>query len=118
MAYFYPPIFGTGTAIAVIRIVVGVSIAAFICLGYAAVRKRNIAAHRAWMMRAYALAIAAGTQPITLSLILVFPGELGFTLGLAAGWVLNLCVAELLIRRTRPAMKTVTSASGSPAATY
>lgn len=117
MAWFYPPIFGTGTAIAIIRIVVAASVSAFICLGFVAIRKRNIAAHRAWMMRAYALAIAAGTQPMTLALILVFPGELGFTLGLAGGWVLNLCVAEWLIRRTAtpstPATRTITSASGA-----
>jgi len=103
MAWFYPPIFGTGTAVAIIRVVVAASVAAFICMGFAAIRERNIAAHRAWMIRAYALAIAAGTQPITLAPIVVFPklyGELGFTLGLAAGWVLNLVVAEWLIRRT------------------
>src|SRR5687767_2662158 len=50
MAWFYPPIFGTGTAVAIIRIVVAASVAAFICLGFVAIRKRNIAAHRAWMM--------------------------------------------------------------------
>jgi uncharacterized membrane protein len=103
MAYFYPPLFGTGTAVAIIRVVVAASIAAFICMGVVAIRERNIAAHRAWMMRAYALVIAAGTQPITLAPIIVFPnlqGELGFTLGLTAGWVLNLLVAERLIRRT------------------
>ena len=56
------------------------------------------------MTRAYALAIAAGTQPFTLAPIVVFPelyGELGFTLGLTAGWVVNLAVAEWLIRRHR-----------------
>jgi uncharacterized membrane protein len=105
MAYFYPPIFGTGTAVSTIRIVVAAAIAAFICMGFAAIRERNVAAHRAWMMRAYALAIAAGTQPITLAPMLVFPklyGELGYTLGLAAGWLLNLLVAEWLIRRSAP----------------
>ena len=73
--------------------------------GYTFIRSRNVAAHRAWMMRAYALAIAAGTQPITLAPMLAFPklyGELGYTLGLAAGWLLNLLVAEWLIRRSAP----------------
>jgi uncharacterized membrane protein len=102
MAYFYPPLFGTGTAVAIIRIVIAAGIAAFICTGFLAIRERQVAAHRAWMMRAYALAIAAGTQPITLVPIVLFPqlyGELGYTLGLTAGWVLNLLVAEWLIRR-------------------
>jgi len=102
MAYFYPPLVGTGTAVAIIRIGVAACIAVFICSGFLAIRDRNVAAHRAWMMRAYALAIAAGTQPITLAPLIVFPqlyGELGYTLGLTAGWVLNLVVAEWLIRR-------------------
>jgi hypothetical protein len=102
MAYFYPPLVGTGTAVAIIRIAVAACIAVFICSGFLAIRDRNVAAHRACMMRAYALAIAAGTQPITLAPLIVFPqlyGELGYTLGLTAGWVLNLVVAEWLIRR-------------------
>jgi uncharacterized membrane protein len=102
MAYFYPPLLGTGTALAIIRIGVVACIAIFICTGVLAIRERRIAAHRAWMMRAYALAIAAGTQPITLAPLIVFPqfyGELGYTLGLTAGWVLNFLVAEWLIRR-------------------
>ena len=63
MVHFYPPIFETGTAITIIRIVVAAAIAAFICMGFAKIRERNVAAHKAWMMRAFALAIAAGTQP-------------------------------------------------------
>jgi len=104
MAWTYPPILGDGTAATVIRIVVGTCIVLFIGSGYAAIRRRDIAAHRAWMTRAYALAIAAGTQPLTLAPMIIFPqlyGELGYTLGLAAGWVLNLAVAEWLIR-TKP----------------
>lgn len=104
MAWAYPPVFGDGTAISVIRTVVGICVAVFIGLGFAAVRGRDIGRHRAWMMRAYALAIAAGTQPLTLAPMLVFPvlyGELGFTLGLTAGWIVNLAVAEWLIRRHR-----------------
>jgi uncharacterized membrane protein YozB (DUF420 family) len=104
MACIYPPLFGDGTAATVIRIVVGTCIVVFIALGFAAIRQRNVASHRAWMMRAYALAIAAGTQPLTLAPIIVFPelyGELGYTLGLGAGWVVNIAFAEWLIRTQR-----------------
>jgi uncharacterized membrane protein len=106
MALTYPPLFGDGTAAAALRVVVGAGIVLSIGSGFAAIRRRDVAAHRAWMMRAYALALAAGTQPLTLAPMLVFPklnGELGYTAGLAAGWVLNLAVAELLIRRKRAA---------------
>ena len=44
MAYFYPPLLGTGTAAAIIRIVVAVGIAGFICAGFLAIRERKIAA--------------------------------------------------------------------------
>jgi hypothetical protein len=102
MACFYPRTIGNGPAAAVIRVLVGAAITVFICNGYAAILRRNIPAHRAWMIRAYALAIAAGTQPLTLAPIVVVPafnGELGLTLGLTAGWILNLLVAEWVIRR-------------------
>ncbi|MDF2092222.1 DUF2306 domain-containing protein [Knoellia sp. 3-2P3] len=34
-------------------------------LGVAAIRRGDVATHRAWMMRAYAIALAAGTQALT-----------------------------------------------------
>ena len=39
--------------------------AASIVLGFTAIRRRDIAAHRAWMIRAYALGLGAGTQVFT-----------------------------------------------------
>jgi uncharacterized membrane protein len=48
-----------------VRLVVGSAMAASIVLGFTAIRRRDIAAHRAWMVRAYALAVAAGTQAFT-----------------------------------------------------
>ena len=39
--------------------------AAAIVLGFTAIRRRDIAAHRAWMIRAYALGLGAGTQAFT-----------------------------------------------------
>ena len=37
----------------------------FLVLGITAVRRRDIAAHRAWMIRAYAIGLAAGSQVFT-----------------------------------------------------
>ena len=71
--------------------------ARFICLGFAAVRRRNIAHHRAWIMRGYALGIGAGTQVLTHLPWFLFPsiqGELARTLFMGAGWVINLAVVE------------------------
>ena len=76
-----------------------------IVLGYRAIRRRDIDVHRAWMIRAYALAIAAGTQALSEPLVVGVFGESILTadLGKVAGWVLNLAVAEWVIRR-RPRM--------------
>jgi uncharacterized membrane protein len=102
MAQLYPPFIGDGTALRWIRTVVGVAMIACIASGWFAIQRRKFDEHRAWMMRAYALAIAAGTQAFTLIPFGLIPAartELGYTLGLAAGWAMNLTIAEYLIRR-------------------
>lgn len=101
MAVVYPPLFGDGTALTYIRLMVGGAMMLFVCLGFAAIRQRAFNDHRAWMMRAYALAIAAGSQPLTLGIVFVIYGAFGemeYTLGMTAGWLLNLAVAEWFIR--------------------
>lgn len=102
MALFYAPIVGEGVWMTALRLIVGTCVVAFLLVGFTSIRNRNIPSHRAWMIRAYALAIGAGTQALTLAPIIIVPqwyGELGFTLGLAAGWIINMLVAEWIIRR-------------------
>ena len=60
--------------------------------------------HRAWMMRGYAIGLGAGTQALTQgvgAVILGAPTELSGALLMGAGWVINLAVAEWVIRRPR-----------------
>ncbi len=74
----------------------------FICLGLAAIRRRDIAPHLAWMMRGYAIGLGAGTQALTHLPYFLFPGiqgELTRALAMGAGWAINLAVAERIIRR-------------------
>jgi uncharacterized membrane protein len=107
MTQFYPkgidpPASYDGTALYVVRILAGSSMALFLCLGVAAILRRDIAHHRAWMMRSYALGLGAGTQVLTHLPWFLFPhiqGELTRTLCMAAGWAINLAVAEWLISR-------------------
>lgn len=56
---------------------------------------------RAWMIRAYAIGLAAGTQVFTegLGSALAGTGQLRADLSKGAGWAINLAVAEWLIRR-------------------
>ena len=92
---------GTGTLLHGVRLLVGAGMGACLLLGFAAIRRGDIAAHAAWMTRAYALALGAGTQAFTVGF-----GEAVFGAGvvrtdlmMTAGWGLNLAAAELLIRR-------------------
>jgi hypothetical protein len=74
----------------------------FLFLGFAAVMRRDIPCHRAWMMRSYALGLGAGTQVFTHIPWFLFPsiqGELARTLSVSAGWAMNMVVAEWLISR-------------------
>lgn len=93
---------GTGTLLHSVRLLVGAGMAACLVLGFAAVRRRDLGSHRAWMTRAYALALGAGTQPLTVGFgeALFGTGVVRSDLMMSAGWGLNLAVAELLIRRS------------------
>jgi len=98
----YPPGDLDGPPLFVFRLVFGTAIVVLLGLGFAAIRQHNIPAHRAWMIRAFALALGAGTQVLTHIPMALWPDlhtELGRTLAMGAGWVLNLTVAEWFIRR-------------------
>jgi uncharacterized membrane protein len=98
----YPPHAGTGPLLFMSRLAAGVAMGISLVLGFAAVRRGDIDTHRAWMLRAYALALGAGTQAFTegFSEAFVGVGELSGDLAKLAGWVINLTVAEWAIRRT------------------
>jgi uncharacterized membrane protein len=100
MTLFYVDAPG-GTPLWTVRLVVGTATAVSLVLGFAAIRRRDLAAHRAWMIRAYALSLGAGTQTITEGIghALLGVTDLGKFLGSTAGWLVNLAVAEWVIRR-------------------
>ena len=101
MTQFYPRQPGTGELAYVFRIAFGSGMAASIILGFTAIRRGDVARHRAWMTRAYALALGAGTQVFTQGIgnALFGTSELTTDLSLGAGWAINLAVAEYVIRR-------------------
>ena len=55
MTLFYPRPAGDGELLTGMRLVFGSAMVASIVLGFAAVRRRDIARHRAWMIRGYAI---------------------------------------------------------------
>ncbi|MBG0820369.1 DUF2306 domain-containing protein [Planomonospora sp. ID91781] len=109
MTVFYPYPVGGSDLLSGIRLVFGTAMALAIVLGFAAIRRRDVVRHRAWMIRGYAIGLGAGTQVLThLPWVLVFgaPGEVATALLMAAGWVINVAVAEWAVRR-RPAVRAV-----------
>ncbi len=104
MAMFYAIVPADSALLHAFRLFFGAAMALSIVLGFIAVRRRKIDQHQAWMRRAYAIALGAGTQALTqIPLVLVLGKLDANTLALAMGaaWILNLAVAEWLIRRHR-----------------
>lgn len=102
MTLFYPGAPG-GDLLWTVRLVVASATVVSIVLGVTAIRRRDITSHRAWMIRAYALAVAAGTQVFTQGIGegIFGTSDLSTGLSVSAGWVVNGVVAEWVIRRTR-----------------
>ena len=96
MTLLYPFKEGTGELLFVFRLLASTGMGVSLVLGVTAVRARDIAGHRAWMARAYALGLGAGTQAFTVGF-----GEaaLGTDLSMGAAWIINLAIAEWFIRR-------------------
>jgi len=102
MAHFYPWPEGDGEALYMLRLVFGTAMVASIILGIAAVLRRDFASHGAWMIRGYAIGLGAGTQVLTHLPWFIFvgkPDEVSRAVMMGAGWVINVCVAEWIIRR-------------------
>jgi hypothetical protein len=73
-------------------------------LGVTAIRRGDVTAHRAWMTRTYAIALAAGTQAFTEGIggAVLGHSQLALDASRGAAWVLNLAIAEWAIRRRPP----------------
>jgi uncharacterized membrane protein len=101
MALFYAQKHGTGPLLLGLRLVFAPALAACLVLGVATVRRGDVAGHRAWMIRAYAIALAAGTQAFTGGFAPLLPGSGVFKGDIAMGsaWFINLAIAEWVIRR-------------------
>jgi uncharacterized membrane protein len=101
MTLLYTEKSGTGDLLYLLRLVFASAMAACLILGFTAIRRRDITAHRAWMIRAYAIGLAAGTQAFTEGIggAIFGTGELRGDLAKGAGWAINLAIAEYVIRR-------------------
>jgi len=110
MAHFYPWPEGDGVGVYVERLIFGTAMAASIVLGIRAALRRELASHGAWMIRAYAIGLGAGTQVFThlpWFILVGKPGESARTVLMGAGWVINVAVAEWIIRRKEAPRRTM-----------
>jgi uncharacterized membrane protein YozB (DUF420 family) len=84
--------------------------------GFRAIRRRDVASHRAWMTRLFALSFFAITARMIVPLLLLaqlplllgrYDGEIDRALAIAIplgqwlGWIVDLAIAEWLIRRSK-----------------
>ena len=105
MNFFYPRPAGDGESLVLVRLIFGLAMLASVVLAVLAIRRRDFISHGAWMTRGYAIALGAGTQVFTmLPWVVVFgpigaADELPRTVLMTAGWVINLAVAEYVIRQ-------------------
>ena len=91
-----------GRALALLRLIVALLMLLSLGLGVVRIFQRDFPAHGAWMMRAYAIGLGAGTQVFTHVPWFLFPAIRGETARwwcMAAGWAINMAGAEWLIAR-------------------
>lgn len=104
MTLRYPWPAGDGIALYCERLVFGTAMLLSLGLAVDAIRRRNFAEHGAWMIRAYAIGMGAGTQVLThlpYFLLVGKPTVIARAMMMGAGWVISVGVAEWIIRRGR-----------------
>ena len=93
------------------RLAAGTAWVFFILISIRFVVQRNISRHKNWMLRAYAIALPAGTLAFIMLPIVIIFGEEGneifFEVVQVAAWPLHLLVAEWIIRKPRRAPKII-----------
>jgi uncharacterized membrane protein len=102
MTLFYRMPLYDGELVYALRLLFGLAMLLSLLVGVAAIRRRNFVQHGNWMRRGYAIGLGAGTQVLTgaaAALIANSPNEFSRALLMGAGWVINLAVAEWIIRK-------------------
>jgi hypothetical protein len=98
---FHPDLHDSGPLLAVFRLTFASALAVSIVVAFTAIRRRDITRHQQWMIRAYALSLGAATQIFTLGFGRPIFGDDETPTALLTGsaWVINLAIAEWVIRR-------------------
>jgi len=94
-----------GSLLYAVRVFVSVAMLLSIFMAVTAVKGGDIATHRAWMIRAFALGQGAGMQVVVLlpwMLLIGKPSILQRDVLMSLAWLINLLVAEMVIQRWSP----------------
>lgn len=103
------PYGGPGEAVAVALF--GAALLVSIVVAFVAIRRRQIARHREWMIRVFAFAVAISTQRFAFAAIdaaltpYSVPPPDQFVLSVWTAWIVTLAAAEAWIRYTRPRVR-------------
>ena len=104
MTLLYPWPESDSELLFVFRLIFGTAMLLSIILGVITIRRRDYAGHGDWMIRGYAIGLGAGTQVLTHLLWTLFvgmPDEFTRAMLMGAGWIINIVVAEWIIRKRR-----------------
>jgi uncharacterized membrane protein len=86
------------------RLLAGLAVAVSLILAVVAIRRRDVTRHKAWMIRAYAIGMGPATISFIMFPIFLITGEPieGYAADFlfVASWVINILIAERVIRRT------------------
>lgn len=102
LALALPPSADSSPALVPLRVLVGSATAASVLYSVYAAIRGDLRAHRRWIIRGYALCAAAGTQAfllLPLALLRLGNSPRINACAMAAGWGLNLLIAERVLRR-------------------
>lgn len=98
-----------GVVVYVARLITGALMTYFVFMGVDAIRRRKFFEHGDWMIRAYAIGMGAATQVFTHIPIIIFPNAQNETtraICMVSAWVINMAVAEWIIRKPKLSLST------------
>ncbi len=89
--------------LATARLVTGLGLAAALILAMRAILRRDVASHRAWMIRAYAIGMGAATIALIQFPIFIITGApvegIAADMLFVVSWIINIGIGEWVIRR-------------------